>query len=88
MITAQDTLKKEERGWKDPKEGSCWWNKGGQDIWSFQGCLLSVECRGAAWRGAARESTGHAGAASAGKAAGQNQKRQGSQVRGAPISDR
>lgn len=30
------------------------------------------------------ESTGHAGAASAGKAAGQSQKRQGSQVEGHP----
>ena len=42
---------------KTPRKGSCWLNKGGQDIGPFQGCLLSVRSAGEPlWRGAARGS--------------------------------
>lgn len=42
---------------KTPRKGSCWLNKGGQDIGPFQGCLLSVWSAGELlWRGAAKGS--------------------------------
>lgn len=57
---------------KTPRKGSCCLNKGGQDTGPVQGCLLrGAGCGGAAVEGCSQgESTGDAGAASAGKAAG------------------